>query len=414
MKILLSSYACGPGRGSEPGVGWNWALTLAGHGHEVWVLSREEERAGIEAVLQGLPDALRLHFAFYDPPRWACWWKKGEKGVHLYYQLWQFGIVKVAGELHARVHFDLVHHITFGVFRQPSYLWVLGVPFVFGPLGGGERAPYALRRSFGWAGWFWDLLRDGANLIAGLDPTLRKTFSSALLIVVKTPQTLDFVPRSARHKTLIALETGIDVSDELPLVSPEEAFRVLFVGRFIDLKGIHLALRAFAEFARAHSQASLTLVGKGPRHAALVALATELGIANQVRFIDWMPQEQLAALYRSHQVFLFPSLHDSSGNVVLEALSHALPVVCLKLGGPAMFVDEQCGRVIEVTSLNESAVVERLSIALREIAASSDLRSQLRSGALARAVEYTWDRVVGRVYERIEVELSVRNQKSGT
>ena len=137
MKILLSAYSCGPGRGSEPGVGWNWALTLAQHGYEVWVLTREEERAGIEAVLQGLPDALRLHFAFYDLPRWACWWKKGEKGVHLYYQLWQFGVVKVAGELHARVHFDLVHHITFGVFRQPSYLWVLGVPFVFGPLGGG-------------------------------------------------------------------------------------------------------------------------------------------------------------------------------------------------------------------------------------------------------------------------------------
>jgi hypothetical protein len=79
-----------------------------------------------------------------------------------------------------------------------------------------------------------------------------------------------------------------------------------------------------------------------------------------------------------------------------------------------MIVDERCGRIIEVTSLNESAVVERLSIALREIAASSDLRAQLRSGALARAGEYTWDLVVGRVYERIEVELNARNQKLGT
>lgn len=405
MRILLSAYACEPGKGSEPGVGWRWALELARRGHEVWVLTRENNRPGIERGLQGLPEASRLHFAYYDLPPWARCWKKGGRGVHLYYLLWQLGVVRVAGELHERVGFDLVHHITFGVFRQPSFLWRLGIPLVFGPLGGGEHAPFAMRRGFGWTGWLKDLLRDCVNLIAFLDPVLCKTFSAARLIVVKTQQTLDFVPRSARDKALIALEIGIDVSDEPPQLNPDAAFRVLFVGRFIYWKGGHLAIRAFAEFARANPKASFTLVGKGPERVQWVALAAELGITNQVRFIDWMPQEQLAALYRSYQVFLFPSLHDSSGNVVLEALSHALPVVCLKLGGPAMLVDERCGRAVEVTGLNEQAVIDRLAEALREIAASADLRSQLRAGALARAGEYSWDQVVSGLYDRIEARL---------
>ena len=46
-----------------------------------------------------------------------------------------------------------------------------------------------------------------------------------------------------------------------------------------------------------------------------------------------------AELYRRHHALLYPSLHDSSGNVVLEALFHGLPVVCLDLGGPAEIVD---------------------------------------------------------------------------
>ena len=49
MKILLSAYACEPNKGSEPGVGWHWALELGYLGHDVWVLTRANNRPAIEA-----------------------------------------------------------------------------------------------------------------------------------------------------------------------------------------------------------------------------------------------------------------------------------------------------------------------------------------------------------------------------
>ena len=69
-RILLSAYACEPGKGSEPAVGWMWATELAAAGHEVWVLTREANRSSIEAVIPPL-NADRLHFHYCDLPHWA-------------------------------------------------------------------------------------------------------------------------------------------------------------------------------------------------------------------------------------------------------------------------------------------------------------------------------------------------------
>ena len=67
-RILLSAYACEPGRGSEPGVGWGWATELAELGHEVWVLTRADNRM---TIARNPPvDPLNPRFIYYDLPSW--------------------------------------------------------------------------------------------------------------------------------------------------------------------------------------------------------------------------------------------------------------------------------------------------------------------------------------------------------
>ena len=83
MKILLSAYACEPRKGSEPGVGWSAALLLSDE-HDVWVLTRANNRAAIERELGRCP-LPRLHFVYYDLPSWARWWKRRRRGLQLYY-----------------------------------------------------------------------------------------------------------------------------------------------------------------------------------------------------------------------------------------------------------------------------------------------------------------------------------------
>src|SRR3954451_23843350 len=86
-RVLLSAYACEPGKGSEPGAGWLWALAAA-RSAEVWVLTRANNRTAIEADPAGtLPS---LHFVYLDLPPSVLRWKRDGQWVRMYYLLWQF------------------------------------------------------------------------------------------------------------------------------------------------------------------------------------------------------------------------------------------------------------------------------------------------------------------------------------
>jgi hypothetical protein len=209
VRLLLSAYACEPDRGSEPGVGWNWALELAALGHQVWVLTRANNRERIEHALQSITQQQRPHFVYFDLPRWVAFWKRGGRGVQLYYYLWQIGALGVARQTHALQRFDAVQHLTFGVFRQPSLMGRLGIPFVFGPLGGGEQTPIGLRGVFPFKPRMIERLREIANIVMLSDPLVREAYARATTILTKTPDTLARIPQTARSRARCFLEVGL-------------------------------------------------------------------------------------------------------------------------------------------------------------------------------------------------------------
>lgn len=409
LRILLSAYACEPGKGSEPGVGWNWALALASRGHHVWVLTRKNNQVPIERELSSQTDPAlsHLHFFYYDLPKWASWWKKGGRGVHLYYLLWQWGAYQLAKKRHTEEPFDRVHHVTFVSVRQPSFMGELGIPFVFGPVAGGERAPWRLRAGYSWKGWLLDAVRDVANALVKFDPLMWRTFSKSDHIYVTSPHTRELVPRRFWTKTQIKLGIALEAkeSDELvqpPVVRPP---RLLYLGRFLYWKGMHLGLAAFADFLKRYPDARLSMIGSGPDEFRWRQLAGRLGIDSRIDWTPWVNQSDLAAIYRNHDVLLFSSLHDSGGMVVLEAMQHGLPVVCLKLGGPGALVDETCGQAVDVTGLGEAEVIAKIANGLQKIYRSPEQLTRLRQGARTRAASSSWSAAVEQIYGSIESEL---------
>ncbi|MFQ5958174.1 MAG: glycosyltransferase family 4 protein, partial [Alphaproteobacteria bacterium] len=400
MKVLLSAYACEPGMGSEPGVGWLWARGLARLGHEVWVLTRANNRARIEAVT--LPETERPRFLYYDLPAWARRWKRGGRGVRLYYLLWQWGAYRLARRVHARERFDRVHHVTFVSVRQPSFMGRLGAPFVFGPVAGGEHAPWRLRFGCGWRGLVLDALRDAVNALVRFDPLMAATFRAAERIYVTSQQTLALVPRRFRHKADVELAIGWD--GEPCIASGERVgkttgpVRVLFVGRLVYWKGLHLGLAAFRRLLETQADARLVVVGDGPDEARLRRLAEALGVAGNIEWVPWLAREDLLAFYARHDVLLYPSLHDSGGMVVLEALAAGVPAICLDLGGPGAIVDETCGRVIATEGRSADVVARSLGEALVELASDAGLRSRLAAGAGRRVRATACALPVARIY----------------
>ena len=404
MKILLSAYACEPGKGSEPYVGWHWANTLAKLGHETWVITRRNNQDNIYSALKNIPIHEQPKFIFYDLPNHLHRWKKGERGIHLYYFLWQWGAYRQAKKIHKQESFEHVHHVTFAGIRQPSFMGNLNIPFTFGPLGGGERAPFRLRRGYSLRGQIADILRDIVNVSVKFNPFLIHSFEKALRIYVTSEQTKKLIPRRYWDKTFTMLAIGwqqMPISFEISsrLTAPElDLFRILYVGQFTYWKGMHLGLMSFAHLLKYLPNARLTMVGQGLEEAHWKKMALKLGINAYIDWIPWVDRKLLPKIYISHHVFLYPSLHDSGGLVVLEAMSHGLPVICLDIGGPGVMVNNSCGYVVCTKESGVLDIQRQLAEHLFEIANNDFLRNTLSGGAIERSEAYSWEQIIKTIH----------------
>lgn len=364
MKVLLGAYACEPNKGSEPGIGWNWAVEIARLGHEVHVLTRANNRPAINAALASRDWPENLHFHYYDLKPWQRFWKRGTRGLYPYYFLWQLGAARMAAELHRSERFDLVHQLTFGGIRLPTFLWKLRAPLIIGPLGGGETTPRQLRRGHPFAGKLEDAIRDLSNTLIAFDPSVVAAFDRAEVILAKTGESRAALPARFQQKCEVRGDIGVRMPQSPADRGAHTGLRLLYLGRFVYWKGMRLGLRAFALAAKHDPSITLTMVGDGPERDAWKRLAIELGIDGKVVWHGWRPHDELEQLWQEHDILLFPSLRDSSGSVIFEAAAHGLPIVCFDLAGPGTIVTEQCGVKVDVRHVDENEAVGRLGNAI--------------------------------------------------
>ena len=394
MKVLLSAYACEPDKGSEPAVGWNWVRQVSRF-HEVWVITRANNREPIEKALakNPLPNA---HFIYFDLPHWARFWKRGQRGAHLYYYLWQLGAYFAVRKWHQRVGFDLTHHVTFGQYWTPSFVALLPIPFVWGPVGGGESAPASFRSGFSLRGRVFEVLRDLARNLARLDPLLRFIARRSRFALATTEQTAKRLKQLGAQNVLVVPQFAM-TSDECELfahfpVRQGAPFRVISIGRLIHWKGHHLALRAFASFHQRVPDSEYWVVNSGSEMGRLQALAKRLGVGKSVVFWGKLPTlEDVYSRLAECDVLIHAALHEAFGNVCLEAMAAGRPVICLDLGGPALQVTEETG--IKVPAICPEQAVRDLAAAMVKLATDPALGSRMGDAARERVKQYfAWDK----------------------
>ena len=364
-------------------------IGLAELGHQVTVITRADNRRAIERNSSSRCNAVL--FLYYDLPRWVQRIRHHRGGKSIYYLLWQWFAYRHLKRMYPAPPFDAVQHVSYVSIRYPSFMGGLGIPFVFGPVSGGERAPIHLRRSFSWRGRLREYLRDISNALVKFDPLMRRTFRQAARILV-TPDTRALVPEQYQSKCVTRLAIALPQT-YLDSAKPASRFMgptlsLLYIGRLLDWKGLDLALHAVARLELLHRRVRFTIVGDGPAKPELMRLCRRLGIEDHVRWLPWIPFREVAQQYRSADLLLYPSLRDSGGMVVLEALAHGVPVVCTDLGGPGQIVDQSCGFVVPAHQRYSMEVASALADAIERIADSPHLYASLSRGARARALKF--------------------------
>jgi len=400
MKLLISAYACAPNRGSEHAVGWNWTTEAHRLGHEVWALVSPAHRDAIEDACRSDRVAREIHWIFPELSYWPLQPAKEPKWERTYNLLWQRAALRSARELERRIGFDAIHHLTWAGIRAPTFLGSLGPPLIIGPIGGGETSPSSLRDGFGLKGRILETLRDLTNATITINPLVCGGLSDASIIFASTADTRNLLRGPLRKKTVVFSQLGIQKGQLGSLRTARQTPpRLLYAGRLLYWKGVHIALEAFAKLLTKVPNARFTIVGTGSEEARLKADSVIRKIKDNVDFISWLPQGNLFELYDSHDLLLFPSLHDSGGFVVLEALCHGMPVVCLDLGGPKEVVTPESGLIIKTDGRNTSQVASSIANEVYNILRSPETLAQLSSGAISRASDFILQSRVATFYQ---------------
>ncbi len=354
MRVLLSAYACEPGRGSEPEVGFRTMLAAATQ-HDVWVLTRENNLPSLESYLAGHPLEGNIHLVGLDVHGLPLRLKKalGRAGLHWYYNMWQRRAADRAVELDADVGFDVAHHVTFASYWTHAGVAFFEGPFVWGPIGGGVETPVGLIPELGVRGAAEEIARSMIRRIAGLTPWLRHVAKKATVVLVQNEETAQRLHTSA---PIQVVSNAISVASNVPLGKGERTKGVVVVGRLVPWKASILALRAFRHVR--HEGATLTFFGNGPDSKRLARRVRRWGLGDRVLLAGRVPRRDLLERVATAGVLLHASLHDEAGLAIAEALTLGTPVVSLDWGGPAVLAgmwDERAATTVSPSTPRRTA-----------------------------------------------------------
>jgi glycosyltransferase involved in cell wall biosynthesis len=414
MKVLVCAYSCVSESGvslvgGEASLGWNMVAQLSKFA-DVSVLTHYRNQKSIEAMQQKEP-LERVTFLYVTLPGWLDFLEPFHKGgIQIYSYFWQIGAYFFAKKLHAEKKFDVFHHVTYANDWMASYIGaLLPIPYIRGPGGGAHNIPKAFLLHYSAKEKIQERLRSFGQWCFRHDPFFVKGQNRAKKILVCNNEAFDALKLNWQRKAELFPVNGISNTDFLESRTYAGGpFTVVTAGKLIKLKQVDVAIRAFTKFHATHSASQFIIIGDGPELERLIALARELNVESSVVFKKWMPRNEVLQTIADANIFLFASLRDGGGAVVVEAMAQGKPVICFDMAGPGFHVDENCG--IKIIPTHPAQAIADMAEALKKLYDDPNLQKRLGTGAKEKAMKnYTWDHLGERMQEIYETVLQHAN-----
>lgn len=359
MKILIAAAACHPTSGSEAYVGWQ-AITQLRRDHDLWVLTSGWCREGIEKFLSENPDWRNVQFFYVDktlpdhPNRLVArifsW---------IRYSRWCLLAAKVGEKLAAEVKFDLAQHVTMATWRTGSPLSGIGIPWIWGPIGGGENFPATMLPVLSPVAILFEIVRGLNTMMAKRSPVVQCASQSAALVLPNNPETESLivslgVPKEKIRRLCQSFlpEERLGRLERKALITPRECgeLRCLAGGNLEGRKGVAIALHALAKLKREGIPFRYTYLGRGPELEHLKVLADRLGIAERVNFVDSLSGDEYVQALQSCHVYLLPSLREGVPVTQMEAMAAGCVPVVADCGGAGPMASSAGSKPVKVST----------------------------------------------------------------
>jgi glycosyltransferase involved in cell wall biosynthesis len=334
-KLIVISEGISPQGGSEPGKGWWWSCALSKFFQlHVITNSRSIENCKKQQIV------IDNNWIFHPTKFTISTWKF-PIGL-LQYRKWLREALEIAGTI-APENLAGLHHVTLGSFRYLPRYEKLNIPYILGPLGGGETTPWGLilNRCVPFKHKISEILRCLFNYSFALYPSLRRTMSNANLVLATSNESERVVQAIGARTTHVVFPDALEYPNTSPSLERstrqhalKTEVRLVWQGRPLWWKGPDIAVKLLIHLRKAGLPVRLDFVGQWDRQSmkqALTAQAVE--IIDFMSFLPSVPASDFPKLLSQYHGFVATSLHDSGGIPLLEAQSLGLPCLSLGLGG---------------------------------------------------------------------------------
>ncbi len=400
MNILLSSYSVNPYHGSEDGTGWNWVLQLSKNFNKpddkIYLVTKkfneadtkkgikEKQLSNVELVIVDVPEKLNFfkekHSAFH----------------HMYYMMWQRVAYNWAKK--SNIKFDVIHHATMGDFRIPGYMYRLYDSItVFGPVGGGQSTPKSLKGYEKYPPV--EKFRELINKSRVISPAYKK-FDYIYAI---NKETADILSKALKKpcKRLIELAVADEFKNlQLDDKVKKDKVKITFVGRLIEKKGLMLLLDTVKKI-NSDTSFELDIYGSGPLEKKILDYIDEYALSDKVRLCGAVEHSEISDVYKNADIFVMPSLRETGGNVIIEAMAHKLPVAALDMSICSDLKKHNCGVFININQSKED-IIQEFSKKLRFLIDNYEARIELgNNGYDFVNSNLTWEKKFDEIYGHI-------------
>ncbi len=405
-NVLIVAYAYEPNEPSEPGVGWNFTQEISKF-MNVTVLTRENNRNVIEKIC-----GKDINYIYYDLPNFFMILKKRIPfGLQIYYTLWQWGAYLNINKL-TRKHinsFDVCHHLTFGMTKIVPPAFLIKLPFIWGPIGGGDLIPYPFLKDMSLKANIEELIYYILHKGSNISPLSFLTRKKAKAIIFRTFSVEKHFPKNGCKNRFIIPETANSNIIDSPIKEKTSFIHAVCIGRMIHGKGYIYALKGFHEFLKYGGEGKIVFLGNGPEEKKLKAYTKKNNLQKNVFFKGFVKHDEVKQELQQADILLHPSFREGGSWSIMEAMSYGVPVISLNTSGPKDMVTKNCGLLIDM--LEPKQVVEDIGKGLLSLSNDLELFNQLSKNAQERIkTEYTWDNL-GNQIKKVYLKLLTKENR---
>jgi glycosyltransferase involved in cell wall biosynthesis len=214
---------------------------------------------------------------------------------------------------------------------------------------------------------------------------------------------------NASKEKVVVINNGVDTAEfnvktDLSMfrkryAKPDEKI-VLYVGRLVYEKGVHVLVGAIPKVLEQMANVKFIIVGEGGMKETLVEEAEYFGVADKVLFTGFVDRKTLISLYRCADVVVIPSLYEPFGITALEAMAAKTPVIASDTGGLKEIIQHEQTGIKAIPDNSDS-----IAWGILRVLKNTDLGDRIRKNAYQKLLnDYNWSRIAeetARIYQKL-------------